>query len=177
MLTVDLSVPLVAQWYKVYAGHMLRNTTIGIYPALTRLFNNSTKISPCLENPIPKSSVLSHCSNYRPISLLSLPSKILERIVHNRVSEFLSKHNLLSRVQFGFRSHSFTQEALLSVTNTWQTMLSKHKLIAAVFLDVKKAFDSVSHHQLIHSLHSIGIQGSLLNWFRDYLSRRSQRVV
>ena len=56
-------------------------------------------------------------------------------------------------------------------------MLSKHKLIAAVFLDVKKAFDSVSHHQLIHSLHSIGIQGSLLDWFRDYLSGRSQRVV
>ena len=138
---------------------------------------NSTKISPCLENPIPKSSVLSHCSNYRPISLLSLPSKILERIVHNRVSEFLLKHNLLSRVQFSFRSHSSTQEALLSVTNTWQTMLSKHKLIAAVFLDVKKAFNSVSHHQLIHSLHSIEIQGSLLNWFRDYLSGRSQHVV
>ena len=64
---------------------------------------------------------------------LSLPSKILERIVHNHVSEFLSKHNLLSRVQFGFRSHSSTQEALLSVTNTWQTMLSKHKLMPQSF--------------------------------------------
>ena len=100
-----------------------------------------------------------------PTSDPSLPSKIL------------SKHNLLSKVQFGFRLQSSTQEALLSVTNTWQTMLSKHKLITAVFLDVKKVFDSVSHHQLIHSLHSIGIQGSLLNWFRDYLSGRSQRVV
>ena len=56
-------------------------------------------------------------------------------------------------------------------------MLSKYKLIAAVFLDVKKVFNSVSHYQLIHSLHSIVIQGSLLNWFRDYLSGRSQRVV
>ena len=124
------------------SGHMLRNTTISIYPALTRFFNISLtqqkfplawKTSNV--NPIPKSSDLSHCSNYRPISLLSLLSKILKRIVHNHVFKFLSKHNLLSRVQFSFRSHSSTQEALLSVTNTWQTMLSKHKLIAAVFLD------------------------------------------
>ena len=109
------------------SGHMLRNTTISIYPALTRIFNISLpqqkfplawKTSNV--NPIPKSSDLSHYSNYRPISLLSLPSKILERIVHNCVSKFLSKHNLLSR------SQSSTQEALLSVTNTWQTMLSKH---------------------------------------------------
>ena len=116
-------------------------------------------------------------SNYRPISLLSLLSKFLERIVHNHVSKFCSKHNLLSKVRFGFRSQSSTQEALLSVTNNWQTMLSKQNLVAAVSLDVEKVFDSVFHYQLIHSLYSIGIQGFLLNWFRDYLSRRSQRVV
>ena len=99
--------------------------------------------------------------------------QILERIVHLCFQISLRTQSPI-QVQFGFRSQSSTQEALLSVTNTWKTMLFKHKLIAAVFLDVKKAFDSVSHYQLIHS---IGIQGSLLNWFGDYLSGRSQCVV
>ncbi len=89
----------------------------------------------------------------------------------------LTKHNLLSNIQFGFRPRSSTQEALLTVTNIWHSMLAKHSQIAAVFLDVRKAFDSVPHNQLIKALHSFGIQGPLLNWFRDYLTSRSQQVV
>ena len=128
-------------------------------------------------NPIPRSKDIDKWSNYRLISLLSLPSKILERLIHHQVSRFLSKHNLLSDIQFGFRPRSSTQEALQSLTNIWHSMLAKHTQIAAVFLDVKKAFDSVPHNRLIKSLHSIGIQGPLLNWFRDYLTSRSQQVV
>jgi len=63
------------------------------------------------------------------------------------------------------------------VTNSWQKLLGKHKQIAAVFLDVRKAFDSIPHHMLIKSLSSIGIQGSLLLWLQNYLTSRSQRVV
>ena len=110
-------------------------------------------------------------------NLSSLSSfKILERLIHHHVSRFLSKHNLLSGIQFGFRPRSSTQEALLSVTNIWHSMIAKQTQIAAV-LDVTKAFDSVPHNRLIKSLHSIGIQGPLLNWFRDYLTSRSQQVV
>ena len=88
-----------------------------------------------------------------------------------------TKHSLLSNIQFVFRPRSCTQEALLTVTNIWHSMLAKHSQIAAVFLDVRKAFDSVPHNQLIKALHSFGIQGPLLNWFRDYLTSRSQQVV
>ena len=163
---------------------MLRNTASSISNALTAIFNLSLaqqkvpiawKFSKI--NPIPKAKDISNCSNYRPISLLSLPSKILERIIHHHVSKFLSKHKLLSNIQFGFRPQSSTQEALLKVTDTWQNMLVNHSKIAAVFLDVKKAFDSMPHSHLIKARHSIGIQGSLLNWFRDYLTSRSQHVV
>ena len=101
----------------------------------------------------------------------------MERIVNTSISKFLFSNKLLSNVQFGFRPQSSTQEALLSATNSWHAMLSKHKQIAAVFLDVRKAFNSVPHHQLIKALHSIGIQGPLLNWFRSYLTSRFQRVV
>ena len=163
---------------------MLRNTAVSIFSSLTSIFNLSLlqqnvpsawKVSNV--TPIPKGKDLSQCSNYRPISLLSLPSKILERIVHTSVSKFLFSNKLLSNVQFRFKPRSSMQEALLSATNAWHAMLSKHKQIAAVFLDVRKAFNSVPHHQLIKALHSIGIQGPLLNWFRSYLTSRFQRVV
>ena len=166
------------------SGHMLRNTASSISSDLIKIFHLSLthqkvpmawKVSNI--NPIPKSKDIDKCSNCRPISLLSLPSKILERLIHHHVSRFLSKHYLLSDIQFGFRPRSSTQEALLSVTNIWHSMLAKHTQIAAVFLYVKKAFDSVPHNRLIKSLHSIGIQGPLLNWFRDYLTSRSQQVV
>lgn len=163
---------------------MLRNTSTGISTNLTKIFNLSLrrqkvpsewKISHI--NPIPKGKDIHLCSNYRPISLLSLPSKILERVVHTHISKFLAAHKLLSNVQFGFRPHSSTQEALLSITNSWHTSLTEHKQIAAVFIDVKKAFDSVPHNHLLKSLHSIGIQGRLLNWLKDYLTSRHQRVM
>ena len=70
-----------------------------------------------------------------------------------------------------------TQEALLSVTNSWHKLLAKNQQVAAVFFDVKKAFDSVPHHQLISSLEKTGIRGPLLKWILDYLSGREQRVV
>lgn len=128
-------------------------------------------------NEISKSDDPTFPSNYRPISLLSLVSKVLERIVHTRISAFIYPNNLLSSCQFGFRPCSSTQEALLLVTRNWFQLLSKHRQVACVFFDVKKAFDSVPHRKIISSLSDIGIKGSLLNWLRDYLSGRYQRVV
>ena len=163
---------------------MLRNTASSISRELSKIFKmslNQQKVPSAWKtsniNPIPKSKDIDKCSSYRPISLLSLPSKILEKIVHNHVSNFLAEHSLLCNIQFGFRPRSSTQEALLSVTNTWHNMLTKHTQIASVFLDVRKAFDSVPHNRLIKALHFIGIQGPLLNWFRDYLTSRHQQVV
>ena len=163
---------------------MLHRTADAIAPTLTTIFNeslsqmrvpNEWKISNVTH--IPKSGDPSSPSNYRPISLLSLISKVLERIVHRRISNFLYSNSLLSNCQFGFRPQSFTQEALLSVTRSWFNLLSKHRQVACVFFDVKKAFDSVPHDKIISSLSNIGIRGPLLHWLRDYLSGRRQRVV
>ena len=100
---------------------MLRNTASSISPFLCKLFNNSLstglvpsdwKVSNIV--PIPKGADAAQCINYRPISLLPLVSKILERIVHSHLLHFLLKHKRLSSLQFGFRPKSSTQEALLS---------------------------------------------------------------
>ena len=135
---------------------MLRGTAGSITPALTALFNLSLKLCTVLDEwkrsnitPIFKSGDSSNTSNYRPISLLSLISKVLERCIHNRVMDFLLHNNLLSDCQFGFRPRSSTQDALLTITRDWHQSLSTHRQVAAVFFDIRKAFDSVPHGQLL----------------------------
>ena len=164
---------------------MVRNTADSISPALTSLFNFSLETSKVpsqwkLSNvsPILKSGDPSLINNYRLISLLSLVSKVLERM---SIKEFLITyeltHHLLSHRQFGFRAGSSTQEALLSITNDWHLCLSSNHQVGAVFFDIKKAFDTVPHEQILLSLERIGISGSLFSWFSNYLSSRTQRVV
>ena len=163
---------------------MLRNTAVAIAPHLTALFNLSLqqgrvpstwKISNI--TPIHKSGETSTASNYRPISLLSLVSKVLERIIHNRLSDYLSRNNLLSNQQFGFRSGFSSQEALLTVTNDWHNLLASNRQATAVFFDIRKAFDSVPHHHILTSLSTFGVSGPLLAWISNYLTDRKQRVV
>ena len=115
--------------------------------------------------------------NYRPISLLPLPSKILERIIHNHLLNHLLSNNFLSPRQFGFRPGSSTQEALLFATHDWSCHLDKGSSVAAVFFYLSKAFDKVPHCQLLSALANAGVSGSLLHWFRSYLFNRFQRVV
>ena len=86
------------------------------------------------------------------ISLLSIPTKLLERIVHNRLLHHLITNSILSPRQFGFQPGSSTQEALLSVTHDWQRNLDHGLSSAALFLVMSKAFDKVPHHHLLHSL-------------------------
>lgn len=116
-------------------------------------------------------------SNYRPISLLPLVSKVLERQVYNAIMSHLVEHGLLSDMQFGFRPGASTQEAILAATQAWHGVLEKGGSVACVFLDLSKAFDSLPHSLILHSLSRVGICGELHSWIADYLTGRSQRVV
>ena len=163
---------------------MLRQTAQSISPAITALFSLSLQTSTVpdewkLSNvtPIFKTGDPSSISNYRPISLLSLISKVLEKIIHNRVMAYLTYHHLLSDCQFGFRPCRSTQEALLTVTKDWHQSLSDRHQVAAIFFDIRKAFDSVPHDHLLRAIANIGISGPLYDWFCDYLTGRGQRVI
>ena len=113
--------------------------------------------------------------NYRPVSLLSLVSKILERVLFSRISDFAT--NNLHDLQHGFRPKRSCVTQLLQVLHELGRALDTGKEIDVIYLDFSKAFDSVSHNKLLFKLKSYGISGSLFDWLSDYLSEWKQRVV
>ena len=117
------------------------------------------------------------CSNYRPISLLSIPSKVVERYICSILQTHLDSFNLLSEYQWGFRKHSSTEDLLLNMTERWRHAIDNGKSVVVLFIDFQKAFDSVSHPILLRKLAACGIPGELLEYLESYLSGRKQFTV
>ena len=115
--------------------------------------------------------------NYRPISLLPICGKILEKIVFDQVYSFLNVNNLLSNYQSGFRPGDSAIYQLISITSTIYETFEKYDETRALFLDISKAFDKVWHDGHIFELKCNGISGSLLDFFQNYLQNRYQLVV
>ncbi len=126
--------------------------------------------------PIFKSGQKTSMDNYRPISLLNVFSKILEKIVCNRLTTYLETNNLISKHQFGFRKDHSTIHPLMEFTNTVSEALNKKHHAIAIFCDLKKAFDTVDHKILLEKLKKMGVKGNELLWFQDYLTNRKQYV-
>ena len=111
--------------------------------------------------PVYKADDPKLANNYRPISLLSIPSKILERIVHNKLLQYLLENNLLSPSQFGFIPQSSTQEALVTAVNDWHQYLDSGLETASIFFDLSKAFDVLPHSAILQALANVGVHGPL----------------
>ena len=126
--------------------------------------------------PIFKNGSKHDCNNYRPISLLSSISKILEKIVANRLIDHLDNNNLLYTHQYGFTPGKSTEQNLLQVLDYVTKALNNNQYCIGVFIDLKKAFDVCSHSILLKKLSLMGVNGVALNWFRTYLSNRTQCV-
>jgi len=114
--------------------------------------------------------------NYRPISLLPNFSKIMEKVVSNRLVEFLDEHKIISNCQFGFRKGHSTIHPLMLFMNNLTTALNKKQFSIAIFCDLRKAFDTVNHTILLDKLKHLGVRGVALLWFKSYLSNRQQFV-
>jgi len=134
------------------------------------------KLKLCRVIPIFKSGNPLDCDNYRPISLLSSISKILEKIVSQKLIKHLLENDLLYVHQYGFLPNRSTEHNLLQIVNYISKALDEGNYCIGVFLDLKKAFDVCSHEILLKKLQKMGVRGNTYNWFKNYLAGRSQFV-
>ena len=126
--------------------------------------------------PILKEGDHEQANNNRPISLLPVLSKVCERVVHNQLTSYLQSNDTLSKSQSGNKRWHSCETSVIETTDTILNAIDKKKLTAVVLLDMSKAFDSVNHDTLILKLQDVGISSDTLQWFRSYLSNRSQVV-
>jgi hypothetical protein len=163
---------------------LLKEARPSITRSLSRLFNMSLllevfpsawkKANVC---PIYKKAEDYLTPNYRPVSLLSILSKVFERVVFKYLFKYFQDNFLISIWQSGFLPGSSTITQLVEMYNSFCQAVSDGKEIRITFLDISKAFDRVWHKGLIHKLARAGISGKLLAWIKDYLHERYQRVV
>ena len=127
-------------------------------------------------SPIFKSGDPCSLSNYRPISVLSTFSKIIESIVVDQLENFLNINDVISDSQYGFRKQRSTELAVMKLTNDIHGSFERGSHTAAVFIDLSKAFDTVQHEILLEKLNHYGIRNIANYWFRNYLINRKQFV-
>ena len=124
-------------------------------------------------SPIFKGGNNLQAENYRPISVLPVFSKILEKIIYNRVYNYFVENKLLFPKQFGFQINTSTEHAILELVRNITKSFENNEYVLGVFIDLKKAFDTVNHEILLHKLKLYGINGKCLEWFKSYLKPKS----
>ena len=146
---------------------------------LSSLFNRSAakafsqiSLKVARVTPIFKSKSHKIVSNFRPISVLSFTSKILEKLMKTRVLSHLEKHNIIFEKQFGFRMGLSPADAVLEFVDHCVTSLDSKLYTIAIFLDLSKAFDTVNRNIMLDKLENIGIRGIANKWFASYMSDR-----
>ncbi|KAI5636779.1 reverse transcriptase (RNA-dependent DNA polymerase) domain-containing protein [Phthorimaea operculella] len=154
-----------------------------ILPILTHLINLSfttgtfpEALKLAIVKPLHKKESKTEMSNYRPITLIPVLSKVFEKCFYIRLFGYLHKYNILNKDQYGFQKNKSTTLAMFSLIDSIVTNLNAKKYTTGIFVDLTKAFDFVSHSILLRKLEAIKIRGLTLNWIDSYLSNRLQYV-
>lgn len=163
---------------------VLKKCAPELAPILTRLFQYSYQ-SQTFPNtwkmariqPIPKRGKKCMPQNYRPVSLLSIISKVMERVINDELIKYLESQRIISDRQYGFRRQRSTGDLLAYVTHIWTSAMEKHGESKAIALDISKAFDRVWHAALMNKLIAYGLPEKLRGWMGSFLASRVIQVV
>ena len=127
--------------------------------------------------PLHKKGPKSEVGNYRPVSLTSIPCKLLETIIRSRIVQYLEQNNLLSPSQHGFISKRSCLSNLLVALEAITKAIDEGNVVDMIYFDYQKAFDTVPHHRLKVRLKALGFKGNMLKWIESFLHQRRQRVT
>lgn len=162
-------------------AEFLKNVYDNIEDPLLNLVNTSLltgkvpsilKISTIV--PVPKKKTPVSAEDFRPVNMLATVEKILERVIYNQLMEYVTAGNILISNQSGFRKSHSCETALQDVLYDWRENVERNMVTGAVFLDLQRAFETVDRNILIYKLRKVGIDGTVLEWFVDYLDGRRQ---
>ena len=168
-----------------FPGFVLKRLAGALAPNITTIYNSSIH-----NNIVPNSWKMAEVkaiykqkgsksdpNNYRPISVLPILGRTLEKLVATQLYAYCDTHNILPLEQFGFRRHSSCEMALFAATDSWMKSVDRGSFAGALLVDLSKAFDTVPHQLLLSELRDIGCSIEVLLWFCDYLTHRLQRVI
>jgi hypothetical protein len=162
---------------------MLKLPVDFILPALTFIINSALQTSSfpaawknAILKPIPKVNVPKEAKDYRPISILCVLSKVLEKVVYNQLTEYLANRGVFESFQSGFRKMHSTTTALLKITEDIRVSMFKGDVTLMVFLDFSKAFDMVDHALLLKKLRELNMSEPVIKFFESYLAGRSHAI-
>lgn len=152
-------------------------------PIMTKLINSTItesnipdKMKTAIIRPIYKSGKKSDMSNYRPVSILPIMEKIMEEVIVRRINNFVTKYKIINKRQYGFQAGKSINRLLGDFSSHLNESKGKKMHSIILFIDFKKAFDTLDHNIMVSCLQNIGIRGLCLEWIRNYLKNRSYKV-
>ena len=151
-------------------------TTISTLAHILNLSLNTSTVPSMWKLAISSTFKSGNSGHYRPISVLPVLSKILEKKVHQQLYNFLESNNLLYDCQFGFQKARSTKLATTLFCDKIRKEIDKGRLVGSIFLDLSKTFDTIGHGTLLEKLIRYAVCGPELAWFTDYLFNRSQLI-
>ena len=169
---------------KDISSEVLKDAFLTLLPQLVYMYTQCLRLNVFPDSwkvanviPLQKTGDPSDVNNLRPISLLPLPGKILERIVHSQISTFLENNELFLNEQGGFRKGKSTIDTVAKFTDDILLGINEKEYTLAAFIDLKKAFDTVNHEILIKKLPHYGLSQNTVQWIKSYLDNRSQKCT